>query len=42
VEGVPALVGNTDAAHAWIGKSLSVTVTDNTLSITSPTRQRQP
>src|SRR4029079_10762081 len=34
VEGVPALVGNTDAAHPWIGKSLSVTVADNTLSIT--------
>ena len=33
VEGVPALVGNTTAKSPWIGKSLSVTVTDNTLSI---------
>lgn len=34
VEGVPALVGNTTAASPWIGKSLIVNVTDNTLSVT--------
>jgi glucose/arabinose dehydrogenase len=34
VEGVPALVGNTTAKSPWIGKTVQVTVTDNTLSIT--------
>ena len=34
VEGVPTLVGDTTAASPWIGKSVIVPVTDNTLSIT--------
>ncbi len=34
VEGVPTLVGNTDAKNPWIGKTVQVTVTDNTLTVT--------
>ena len=33
VEGVPTLVGQTTAANPWIGKTVQVTVTDNTLSV---------
>jgi hypothetical protein len=34
VENVPTLVGNTTAKNPWIGKTVQVTVTDNTLSVT--------
>ena len=33
VEGVAALVGSTNAAHPFIGKTLQVTVTDNTITV---------
>jgi hypothetical protein len=33
VEGVPTLVGKTDAQHPWIGKTVQVTVTDNTITV---------
>ena len=31
--GVAALVGKTDAAHPFLGKTLKVTVTDNTITV---------
>ncbi|MEA2710872.1 MAG: large repetitive protein [Phycisphaerales bacterium] len=34
VEGVATLVGKTTAANPWIGKTVQVNVTDNTLSVT--------
>ena len=34
VEDVPTLVGETTAASPWLGKSVTVTVVDNTLTIT--------
>jgi glucose/arabinose dehydrogenase len=33
VEGVPALVGKTNSVSPWIGKTVQVTVVDNTLSV---------
>src|SRR5204862_1117910 len=34
VEDVPTLVGTTNAKHPWLGKTVQVTVTDNTLTVT--------
>ncbi|MEO6435088.1 MAG: hypothetical protein ABIP55_04920, partial [Tepidisphaeraceae bacterium] len=34
VEGVPALVGRTNAQNPWLGRTVQVTVADNTLSVT--------
>jgi hypothetical protein len=35
VEGVAAITGSPTAANRWLGKTLTVTVTDNTLTLTT-------